>query len=227
MVNQYSAHSFARNWLSWISGKERENDPTKECYPSSFRTRDLLKLTEKEIKSACKINENDSKIAWKCTLRQSSFKNFPWGGGGGNPGPPYKRGNPLSYSPPVAAYAARYMLSAVNAQPPAPPPPPPATSSRGNSIVLGIGCTFFFLTRIFTSDASNDIHTPGPSCSKRRQLNELVNGHFVNCFSGFNIQYSDIFFAEKKSALQKLPTIFQQKKSAYLRITRCKFLTNR
>ena len=34
---------------------------------------------------------------------------------------------------------------------------------------------------------------PGPSCSKRRQLNELVKGHFVNCFSGFNIQYSDIF----------------------------------
>ena len=34
---------------------------------------------------------------------------------------------------------------------------------------------------------------PGPSCSKRRQLNELVKGHFVNCFSRFNIQYSDIF----------------------------------
>ena len=30
----------------------------------------------------------------------------------------------------------------------------------------------------------------GPGCSK---LNELVKGHFVNCFSGFNIQYSDIF----------------------------------
>ena len=28
----------------------------------------------------------------------------------------------------------------------------------------------------------------GPSCSKRRKLNELVKGHFVNCFSGFNIQ---------------------------------------
>ena len=34
----------------------------------------------------------------------------------------------------------------------------------------------------------------GPSCSKRHWLNELVKGHFVNCFSGFNIL---IFLAEK------------------------------
>ena len=33
----------------------------------------------------------------------------------------------------------------------------------------------------------------GPSCSKHRLLNELVKGHFVNCCSRFNIQYSDIF----------------------------------
>ena len=33
----------------------------------------------------------------------------------------------------------------------------------------------------------------GPSCSKHHYLNELVKGHFVHCFSGFNIQYSDIF----------------------------------
>ena len=33
---------------------------------------------------------------------------------------------------------------------------------------------------------------PGPSCSKRRLLNELVKTHFVNYFSGFNIQCSDI-----------------------------------
>ena len=33
----------------------------------------------------------------------------------------------------------------------------------------------------------------GPSCSKHRYLNKLVTGHFVNCFGGFNIQYSDIF----------------------------------
>ena len=32
-----------------------------------------------------------------------------------------------------------------------------------------------------------------PSCSKHREHNELVKGHFVNCFSGFNTQYSDIF----------------------------------
>ena len=33
----------------------------------------------------------------------------------------------------------------------------------------------------------------GPSCSKCYNLNELVKGHFVNCFRGFNLQYSDIF----------------------------------
>ena len=37
------------------------------------------------------------------------------------------------------------------------------------------------------------VRNSGPSCSKRRYLNELVKGHFVNCFSGLNIQYSDIF----------------------------------
>ena len=37
------------------------------------------------------------------------------------------------------------------------------------------------------------VSKPGPGCSKRRKLNELVMGHFVNCFSRFNIQYSDIF----------------------------------
>ena len=31
---------------------------------------------------------------------------------------------------------------------------------------------------------------------QNRCLNELIKGHFVNCFSGFNIQYSGIF-AEK------------------------------
>ena len=37
----------------------------------------------------------------------------------------------------------------------------------------------------------------GPSCSKRRLLNDLVKGHFVNCFSRFNIQYSYIFLLKK------------------------------
>ena len=41
----------------------------------------------------------------------------------------------------------------------------------------------------------------GPSCSKRLQLNELVKGHFVNCFSGFNIVYFDIFCWKIVSAL--------------------------
>ena len=44
----------------------------------------------------------------------------------------------------------------------------------------------------------------GPSCSKRHKFNELVKGHFVNCFSGFNIQYSDIFS-------EKLLTFFSKK----------------
>ena len=35
------------------------------------------------------------------------------------------------------------------------------------------------------------------SCSK---LNELVKGHFVICFSGFNIQYSDIFCSKNVSS---------------------------
>ena len=56
----------------------------------SFRTRDLLKLTEKQKKSACKINENDLKIVWKCTLRKSNFKNFP----GEAPRTPHYESNP-------------------------------------------------------------------------------------------------------------------------------------
>ena len=46
--------------------------------------------------------------------------------------------------------------------------------------------------RIRSSCACAMYH-PGPSCSKCRQLNELVKGHLVNCFNGFNTQYSDIF----------------------------------
>ena len=34
----------------------------------------------------------------------------------------------------------------------------------------------------------NRCKTSGPGCSKRRYLNELVKGHFVNCFSRFNIR---------------------------------------
>ena len=67
--------------------------------------------------------------------------------------------------------------------------------------------------------------TPGPSCSKRCQLNELVKGHFVNCFRGFNLQYSDICCWKNVSSFctAKPTNIFQQKISAYLRITWCKF----
>ena len=31
---------------------------------------------------------------------------------------------------------------------------------------------------------------------------ELVKGHFVNCFSGFNTQYSDIFAAKNFSIFE-------------------------
>ena len=57
------------------------------------------------------------------------------------------------------------------------------------------------------------VDRPGPSCSKRRYLNKLVKGHFVNCFSGFNIQYSDIFCWKMwvAVALQKLLTFFSKK----------------
>ena len=67
------------------------------------------------------------------------------------------------------------------------------------------------------ADCGHGFCRAGPSCSKRRYLNELVKGHFVNWFCGFNVQYSNIF-TEKNV----LPTFFQQKNSAYLRFTQCK-----
>ena len=79
--------------------------PQKNVAPAVFEPATSWNCQKK--KSACKINENDLKIAWKCTLRQSSFKNFQ---------DPLIRGE-LSYSPPLAAYATRYMPSAVNAPP--------------------------------------------------------------------------------------------------------------
>ena len=98
---------------------------TKECCPSRFRTRDLLKLSEK--KSACKINENDLKIAWNAlsgTLRQSSFKNFP----GEAPGPPYKRGTPLILSP---SRGLRRLIHAFGSQ----CTPPPSSDLLGPALL--------------------------------------------------------------------------------------------
>ena len=54
----------------------------------------------------------------------------------------------------------------------------------------------------------------------RAQLFKLVKGHFVNCFSRLNTQYSDMFCWKNVSSFC---TFFQQKISAYLCITRCKF----
>ena len=52
---------------------------------------------------------------------------------------------------------------------------------------------------------------PEPSCSKRCLLIELVKGHFVNCFSGFNTQYSDIFCWKNVSIFAKATHIFSAK----------------
>ena len=69
----------------------------------------------------------------------------------------------------------------------------------------------------------------GPSCSKRRQLNELVKGHFVNYFSGFNIQYSDIFGWKNVSSFctAKATHIFSAKNFSIFAYHSIKILTNR
>ena len=102
--------------------------PQMYVAPAAF-----VKLPEKKKKSACKINENDLKIAWKCTLRQSNFKNFP----GEVPRTPLMRDPTFLYSPPLAAYTARYMPSAVNA-------PPPSVFRPGSSPDLMIIMGYFF-----------------------------------------------------------------------------------
>ena len=43
------------------------------------------------------------------------------------------------------------------------------------------------------SQGSQLLWYPEPICPKGCYLNELVKGNFVNCLSGFNIQYYDIF----------------------------------
>ena len=73
------------NCPSWIIGRERMI-PQKNVAPAVFEPATSWNCQKK---SACKINENDLKIAWKCTLRQSSVKNFP-----GRPRTLYKRGHP-------------------------------------------------------------------------------------------------------------------------------------
>ena len=69
------------------------------------------------------------------------------------------------------------------------------------------------------------IQTPlenqGPVVQSIVSLTSSLKGHFVNYFSGFNIQYSDIFCW--KMWMQKPLTFFQQNIAAYLHITRCKF----
>ena len=55
---------------------------------------------------------------------------------------------------------------------------------------------YIYLSNVYSNESDEYFTYPVPSCSKRRKLNELVKGHFVNCFSGFNIQYS-VILAEK------------------------------
>ena len=68
------------------------------------------------------------------------------------------------------------------------------------------------------SGHSLSAYTPGPGCSKRRWLNELVKGHFVNCFSRFNTQYSDIFCWKNVSSFctAKATHIFFSKKFQHI-----------
>ena len=60
-----------------------------------------------------------------------------------------------------------------------------------------MGVSVFFTENAPTNEAANKSSDQmrrwsGHSCSKHRYLNELVKGHFVNDFSGFNTQYSEI-----------------------------------
>ena len=69
-----------------------------------------------------------------------------------------------------------------------------------------LSCSQFFnvFQNAFTlGQSTNKCLIDSIACSQKEHLllsillilckNELVKGHFANCFSGFNIQYSDIF----------------------------------
>ena len=84
----------------------------------------FVKLPEKKKKSACKINENDLKIAWKCTLRLSNFKNFP----GEDPRTPLMRGTP-SYTLPLSRLTSLDTCLRQSM------PPPPVFRPSGSSPV--------------------------------------------------------------------------------------------
>ena len=85
--------------------------------PQQFSNPRPPEIDRKEKKSACKINENDLKIAWKCTLRKSNFKNFP----GEAPRTPLMRANPLILSP---LSRLTPLDTCLRQSMPTPPPPP-------------------------------------------------------------------------------------------------------
>ena len=96
--------------------------------PQRFSNPRLPEIVRKK-KSDCKTNENDLKIAWKCTLRQSSFKNFP----GRSPDPLIRGETPLILSP---SRGLRRTIHAFGSQCPPPPPPPPVFRPSGSSPVI-------------------------------------------------------------------------------------------
>ena len=125
MVNQYSAHSFARNWQRpFLNQWEGENDPTKECCPSSFRTRDLLKLTEKKKKKNSlqdywKWLENSMEMHSQIICLKISH---------GRPPDPLMRGYTPSHTLPLSRL--RRSIHALNSQCPLPTPPLPPSIFR-------------------------------------------------------------------------------------------------
>ena len=87
----------------------------------------------------------------------------------------------------------------------------------GCLLLLIIGC-LLFICLIFSSSIRIQqfcciaLKSSGPSCSKRRYLNELVSGQNINSSSKYNIKFTRIF-AEKKMwvAFTKATHIFSAK----------------
>ena len=100
---------------SWISGRERMT-PQMYVAPAVFVT-----LPEKKKKSACKINENGLKIAWKSLSGIKIFRGRP-------PDPPYEGNPPLILSPSRSLHRS---IHAFGSQ--CPPPPPPVFRPSGGS----------------------------------------------------------------------------------------------
>ena len=86
-----------------------------------------------------------------------------------------------------------------------------------NGQPLGEIKKYFPLISIGTTRWKN-LHSLGPSCSKLRLL---IKGHFLNCFSRFNTQYSDIFCWKNVSSFctAKATHIFFSKKCQHIYVS--------